>query len=112
MGSSLPYVIPEQAREATRRGPRDLRPALSGGGPGLQGDTEPPGGSPAVKSQVGIRRWSRGAQYPVPNAYPAPRLGAGKGGGDEDPITAAPAGSPGGGGGMGTQSLGQAGLGC
>lgn len=34
----------------------------------------------------------------VPGVYPAPRIGAGKGGGDEDPITAAPARSPGGGG--------------
>lgn len=98
-----------------RRGPGDLRDlsrAPSGGGPGLLGVAELPGGSPAAKSQVGIRRWSRGARYLVPRVHSAPRLGAGKRGGDEDPITAAPAGSPGGGGGMGTQSLGQAGLGC
>lgn len=115
MGSSLPSVIPEQAREAERRGPgnlRDLRRAPGGGGPGLLGVAELPGESPAAKSQVGIRRWSRGARYLVPSVHSAPRLGAGKRGGDEDPIKAAPAGSPGGGGGMGTQSLRQAGLGC
>lgn len=112
MGSSLPSVIPEQAREAARRAPGDLCRTPGGVGPGLQGVAEPPGGSPAAKSQVGIRRWSRGAWYPVPNVYPAPQLGAGKGGGDEDPIRAATAGSSGGGGEMGMQSLSQASLGC
>lgn len=112
LGILASFCYPGAGERAYAEGTRGPTPGPSGGGPGLQGDAEPPGGSPAAKSQVGIRRWSRGAQYPVPNVYPAPRLGAGKGGGDEDPITAAPAGSPGGGGGKGTQSLGQAGLGC